>query len=409
MKQVFSLFHEQITYAWEQRKLVDILKLLKDGTHGSHKDVTNGHYLLSAKNIKDGRIFWDKTDRIISDEDYKKIHSTFKINKGDVLLTIVGSIGETAIFNVSEEITFQRSVAILRPIDEISSDFLYSEITSPKFQKFLNLNKSTSAQPGIYLGDLANISFSFPENKEEQKMIGRLFTYLNSTITLQQRKCENLKKLKKGLLQKMFPKNGSNFPELRFPGFTDAWEQRKLSEITKRVQGNDGRMNLPTLTISAANGWMNQEDRFSGNIAGKEQKNYTLLHKGELSYNHGNSKLAKYGTVFSLDSYEEALVPRVYHSFKMTNGDAKFIENYFASKIPDRELSKLVSSGARMDGLLNINYDDFMGIKVTIPSLLEQINISTFLTKLDILITLQQRKLESMKQLKKGLLQQMFV
>ena len=190
--------------AWKQRKLGDILKLLKDGTHGSHKDVTNGHYLLSAKNIKDGRIFWDKTDRIISDEDYKKIHSTFKINKGDVLLTIVGSIGETAIFNVSEEITFQRSVAILRPIDEVSSDFLYSEITSPKFQKFLNLNKSTSAQPGIYLGDLANISFSFPENKEEQKMIGRLFTGLNSTITLQQRKLEILKNIKKSFLQKMF-------------------------------------------------------------------------------------------------------------------------------------------------------------------------------------------------------------
>ena len=67
-------------------------------------------------------------------------------------------------------------------------------------------------------------------------------------------------------------------------------------------------MDLPTLTISAANGWMDQKERFSGNIAGKEQKNYTLLHKGELSYNHGNSKLAKYGTVFSLETYEEALV-----------------------------------------------------------------------------------------------------
>lgn len=173
---------------------------------------------------------------------------------------------------------------------------------------------------------------------------------------------------------------------------SETWEQRKLSEIAKRVQGNDGRMNLPTLTISAANGWMNQEDRFSGNIAGKEQKNYTLLHKGELSYNHGNSKLAKYGTVFSLESYEEALVPRVYHSFKMTNGDAKFIEYYFATKIPDRELSKLVSSGARMDGLLNINYDDFMGIKVTIPSLPEQIKISSFFGGLDNLITLHQRE-----------------
>ena len=76
-------------------------------------------------------------------------------------------------------------------------------------------------------------------------------------------------------------------------------------------------MDLPTLTISAANGWMNQEDRFSGNIAGKEQKNYTLLHKGELSYNHGNSKLAKYGTVFSLQSYKEALVPM--HTQKNTS------------------------------------------------------------------------------------------
>ncbi len=87
-------------------------------------------------------------------------------------------------------------------------------------------------------------------------------------------------------------------PNVRFKGFTDDWKQRKLEEVCSRVQGNDGRMDLPTLTISAANGWMNQEDRFSGNIAGKEQKNYTLLHKGELSYNHGNSKLAKYGTVY---------------------------------------------------------------------------------------------------------------
>jgi type I restriction enzyme S subunit len=87
-------------------------------------------------------------------------------------------------------------------------------------------------------------------------------------------------------------------PKVRFEGYTDAWEQRKLGDVAERVQGNDGRMELDTLTISAGNGWMKQEDRFSANIAGKEQKNYTLLRKGELSYNHGNSKLAKYGAVF---------------------------------------------------------------------------------------------------------------
>ena len=199
-----------------------------------------------------------------------------------------------------------------------------------------------------------------------------------------------------------------NVPKIRFPGFTEPWEQRKLGEICSRVQGNDGRMELPTLTISAANGWMKQEDRFSGNIAGKEQKNYTLLHKGELSYNHGNSKLAKYGTVFSLQTYEEALVPRVYHSFKVESGSADFIEYYFSTKMPNRELRKLISSGARMDGLLNIGYDDFMGIKMMFPSTLEQDKIAEYFRALDHLITLHQRKLEHVKKMKKSMLQKMF-
>lgn len=155
---------------------------------------------------------------------------------------------------------------------------------------------------------------------------------------------------------------------MRFEGFTDSWELRKLGEVVTRVQGNDGRMNLPTLTISASSGWLDQRDRFSSNIAGNEQKNYTLLKKGELSYNHGNSKLAKYGTVFVLRNSQEALVPRVYHSFKTTLlSDADFIEYMFSTKNPDRELAKLISSGARMDGLLNISYDDFIGIKISLP------------------------------------------
>ena len=197
-------------------------------------------------------------------------------------------------------------------------------------------------------------------------------------------------------------------PKIRFKGYTDDWEQRKLGDICSRVQGNDGRMELPTLTISAGNGWMNQEDRFSGNIAGKEQKNYTLLKRGELSYNHGNSKLAKYGTVFSLQTYEEALVPRVYHSFKVEKGNANFVEYYFATKLPDRELGKLISSGARMDGLLNIGYDDFMGISLLLPKTQEQDCIAGYFRKIDMFITLHQRKCEETKKLKKYMLQKMF-
>ena len=197
-------------------------------------------------------------------------------------------------------------------------------------------------------------------------------------------------------------KNEQNVPKIRFKGFTDAWELRKLKEVTERIQGNDGRMDLPTLTISAGYGWLDQRDRFSANIAGKEQQNYTLLHKGELSYNHGNSKLAKYGAVFSLRTFEEALVPRVYHSFKVTEkASADFIEYMFATKLPDKELGKLISSGARMDGLLNINYDEFVGIKISMPTIEEQEKISAYFRTLDHLITLHQRKYDKLKEIKK--------
>ena len=154
---------------------------------------------------------------------------------------------------------------------------------------------------------------------------------------------------------------------------------------------------------------MKQEDRFSANIAGKEQKNYTLLKKGELAYNHGNSKLAKFGAVFELKDFDEALVPRVYHSFRVNNKtNSSFIEYMFATKLPDKELGKLVSSGARMDGLLNIGYEDFVGINITVPSLEEQQKIAYHFRKLDEVITLHQRELDSLKKLKKSLLQKMF-
>ena len=255
---------------------------------------------------------------------------------------------------------------------------------------------------------LSTIPFMVPSVKEQEK-IAEYFKSLDNLITLHQRKCEQTKELKKFMLQKMFPKKGEKNPEIRFPGFTDDWEERKLKDVTERVRSNDGRMDLPTLTMSASSGWLDQKDRFSGDISGKEKKNYTLLKKGELSYNHGNSKLAKYGVVFSLTNYEEALVPRVYHSFKaLENTSADFIEYMFSTKLPDRELGKLISSGARMDGLLNISYDDFMNIHISIPNYEEQILMSAFFRKLDENIALHQRKCEQLKELKKFMLQNMF-
>ena len=179
---------EGFTEAWEQRKLKEVLSFLKDGTHGTHADTVDGPLLLSAKNIKDGTIRWDESDRRISQDEYEKIHSKFSLKKGDVLLTIVGSIGETAILKDPEGITFQRSVAFLRPNEYISSDFLYAKIQTPAFQKDLESRKSTSAQPGIYLGDLAEIPVEYAPSLEEQIKIGEYFWQLDHLITLHQRK-----------------------------------------------------------------------------------------------------------------------------------------------------------------------------------------------------------------------------
>ena len=296
---------------------------------------------------------------------------------------------------------------VLKPVN-MDKNFLYRLIQTQQFDNVAN-QSSGSKMPRADWNLISSSEFMLPPSKEEQSKIGGYFDELDHLITLHQRKCEETKKLKKYMLQKMFPQNGQTVPEIRFAGFTDAWEQRKLGDICSIVQGNDGRMELPTLTISAGNGWMNQEDRFSGNIAGKEQKNYTLLKRGELSYNHGNSKLAKYGTVFSLQTYEEALVPRVYHSFKVEKGNANFVEYYFATKLPDRELGKLISSGARMDGLLNIGYDDFMGISLLLPKTQEQDCIAGYFRKIDMFITLHQHKCEQLQSMKKFMLQNMFV
>lgn len=207
----------------------------------------------------------------------------------------------------------------------------------------------------------------------------------------------------------MMSKEKRRVPKLRFPGFTEDWERRKLTSFTQRVKGNDGRMDLPTLTISASEGWLNQKDRFSANIAGSEQKNYTLLRQGELSYNHGNSKLAKYGVVYALQEYKEALVPRVYHSFKVDEShDALFVEYYFSTKRPDRELRKLISSGARMDGLLNIGYDEFTNISISLPTFSEQKQIVALLKVCNKNITVHQRKIEHLNLKKKALLQKLF-
>ena len=394
---------------WEQRKLGEIAASFEYGLNAAAKEYDGENKYIRITDIDDNTHEF-LTDGITSPDINLTSAENYKLAEGDILFARTGaSVGKSYIYRNSDGLVYYAGFLIRARIkEEHDAEFVFQNTLTEKYNRYIAVTSQRSGQPGVNAQEYSEFEIQVPE-KDEQIKIGAYFTQLDHIITLHQRKCDEAKKIKKFMLQKMFPQNGSLVPKIRFNGFTDDWEQRKLGEVCSRVQGNDGRMDLPILTISAANGWMKQEDRFSGNIAGREQKNYTLLQKGELSYNHGNSKLAKYGTVFLLQSYEEALVPRVYHSFKVEMGNADFLEYYFATKLPDKELGRLISSGARMDGLLNIGYDEFMGIRMMFPSIKEQDRIADYLRNLDHLITLHQQKCADLKNLKKYMLQNMFI
>ena len=246
----------------------------------------------------------------------------------------------------------------------------------------------------------------------EQAMIADLLDRLDIYITLHQRKLDNLKLKKKALLQKLFPKNGERYPELRFPGFTDAWEQRKLGQFTARVtRKNGGQSDLP-LTISAQDGLVDQRKYFNRQVASRDMSNYYLIKKGEFAYNKSYSEGYPFGAVKRLDYYDIGALSTLYILFEITdkNISSDFIVSYYMTHLWYKEISKRAAEGARNHGLLNISTEDFFDSELNIPnSIEEQVKIGNFIKEFDKFITLHQRKLDHLQLQKKALLQQMFV
>ena len=389
----------------EKKAIGEITTSFSGGTPNTKKSIFwNGTIpWIQTSDIQKDKLFGVKPQKFISREGLQNSSAKLIPKNSIAIVTRVG-VGKLAVIE-QDYATSQDFLSLLNFNGD--THFLVYSIYR-MLQKESTQLQGTSIK-GITKEDLLSKKISLPEI-DEQSAIGSLFRTLDDLLASYKDNLANYQSLKATMLTKMFPKAGQIVPEIRLDGFEGEWKKAKLKDVAHRVQGNDGRMDLPTLTISASGGWMNQIDRFSANIAGKEQKNYTLLKKGELSYNHGNSKLAKYGVVFELKEYEEALVPKVYHSFRVNRlADAKFIEIMFSTKIPDRELGKLVSSGARMDGLLNISFDDFMNIAIIIPTIAEQQAIGSYFSNLDNLIVAHQEKNSRLETLKKKLLQDMFI
>ena len=200
----------------------------------------------------------------------------------------------------------------------------------------------------------------------------------------------------------------SDAPAIRFKGFSDAWEQRKLGDVVKEITRNDPESEAPIMMITANNGFIEQSERYAFNNAGESLKKYILLKKGELAYNHGASKLRPYGSCFALTAAENARIPFVYHCFSAENQNAEFMSIELNGAEIENQLRKIVSSGARMDGLLNISFDEYTSVSVLLPGTEEQDRIADFFRHLDNLITLHQRKFEKLTNVKKSMLEKMF-
>ena len=199
-----------------------------------------------------------------------------------------------------------------------------------------------------------------------------------------------------------------NIPEIRFAGFTDPWEQRKLFSIAEEVTRTDPESTAPVMMITANNGFIEQSDRYAFNNAGESLKKYIVLEKGEMAYNHGASKLRPYGSCFALTTAENARIPFVYHCFNVGENDPEFVSMELNGSRVENQLRRIVSSGARMDGLLNISYEEYSSVELMMPSIPEQHALADYFRKLDNLITLHQRKYDRLKNVKKSMLEKMF-
>ena len=389
------------TDPWEQRKFGDENDLLTGYPFESEKYVEEGITLIRGMNVKRG--YLDLSDEICMKWSSSEGLESYLLEDGDILIQMDGALIGKSYARIAQyqlpALLVQRVTRARTKKDIANSDFMYQTIQR-NFLSYIKMNKTETAVPHLSLNDIRDFIIMVPSLAEQRK-IGEYFTNIDNLITLHQRKLNEIKDFKKGMLQKMFPKSGERFPEIRFPGFTDPWEQRKLGDIF--IEYSEKRHEeLPPLTIIQG----------GGTILRDESERVLQYDKSNLS---GYKMVKKDDFIVHLRSFEgglekantDGIISPAYHTFHGDSTDTRFYYPFFRSKHFIDILLKPHVYGIR-DGR-SIDIEGMKTIKIPVPSLDEQHCIGDFLECLDNLITLHQRKLDEMKELKKGLLQKMFI
>ena len=376
---------------WEQRKLGEIFE--ESNERSSEMDI------LSVS-VNNGIYPASESDRDVNPgaslENYKIVH------KGDIVYNSMrmwqGAVGESVYDGIVSP-----AYVVVRAKQEVDSRYFGYLLKRPEMlYKYLCYSQGNSKDTQTLRYErFAEIEARISIEVTEQQMISRCIGKIDSLLSLHQRKLEKLKILKKAMLEKMFPKNGAKVPEIRFSGFTDDWEQRKLGEVFEEYS-EKGHEELPPLTIAQGQGTIRRDESERTLQFDRESlSNYKVVHQNDFivhlrSFEGGLEKANSLG-----------IISPAYHTFHGVDTDSQFYYNYFRSRqFIHKELKPHVY-GIR-DGR-SIDIEGMKTIRIPFTSLKEQSTIGSFILVLDSLLSLHQRKLEKLRQIKTSMLERMFV
>lgn len=400
-----QLRFDGFTDDWEERKLAEFTTSFSGGTPSAGN---SSYYKGDIPFIRSGEINSDKTELFLT-EDGLKNSSAKMVSVGDILYALYGATsGEVGISQINGAIN--QAILAIKPCDGYNSHFLMQWL---KLQKQRIIDKYLQGGQGNLSGSIVkNLVLNVP-NFEEQKKIGTFFKQLDDTITLHQRKLDLLKEQKKGYLQKMFPKNGSKIPELRFEGFTDDWELRKFGEMLVNIEAgvsvnssdyDTGYFILKTSAIKMGNiDLLEVKSIVSEEVARAK----TPLIKNSIIISRMNTPELVGASGLVRESIDNIFLPdRLWQGQVAGNFSPEWLIqsiNIAANIKKIRDLATGTSGSMK-----NISKKSMLDLIINVPTLEEQQKIGSFFKQLDDVIALHQLKLDLLKEQKKGFLQKMF-
>ena len=401
---------------WEQRKLGEIVGIY-DGVHQTPKYQDSGIMFLSVENISTLQ-----STKYISEEDFKRDYKVYP-QENDILMTRIGDVGTTNVMTDNTLKAYYVSLALLK-YKNTNPYFLSNAMQSNYVQKGLaNRTLKTAVPMKINKDEIGKVDVILTAAVEEQSKIGSYFKNLDNLITLHQRECNQLKELKKTMLKKMFPRDGSNIPEVRFAGFTDDWEQRKLSEVLISLQNNTlSRVNLMSETGVAKNVHYGDVLIKFGDILDVSKEKLPMISDESILKKYKASFLQN-GDVIVADTAEDSSVGKCSEIIGLNDeivlSGLHTIPYRPVEKFASGYLGYYLNSSAYhnqliplMQGIkvMSISKSAMQNTYIIYPKLEEeQAKIGQYFSQLDNLITLHQRELEILKNLKKTCLKRMFI